>query len=171
MKPTFLSLFSGVGARVVVSAVRQTHGRDRHGAAYRGPRQARAAQPRDEDEVTTSEGSVTVDTSGTPPGGDGSTPIPPLQLRVEKVAFQHLVPYLVEAHYLHRRPSVPKVCFAVFYGWQCVGVMVYGQPVARLEDQETTLELNRFWLSDRCAKNSESRVLAVSSAAQVHAAH
>ena len=104
---------------------------------------------------------VTVATAGTPPVGDGSTPILPLQLRVEKMAFAHAVPYLTEHHYLKRRPSIPKLTFGVFYDWRCVGVLVFGQPVARLEDQETTLELNRFWLSDECAKNSESRLLGV----------
>lgn len=110
----------------------------------------------------TSGRSVTVDTVGSPPIRDGSTPIRPLQLRVEKIAFSHAVPYLIEHHYLHRRSTIPKITFGVFHGWQCVGVLVFGQPVARLEDQETTLELNRFWLSDDCGKNSESRLLAVS---------
>ncbi len=100
-------------------------------------------------------------TAGTPPVRDGLTPISPLQLRVEKISFSAAVPYLVEHHYLHRRSSIPKLTFGVFFGWQCVGVLVFGQPVARLEDQTTTLELNRFWLSDDCGKNSESRLLGV----------
>lgn len=111
--------------------------------------------------MTTSGSGERVITAGIPPVEDGSSPILPLQLRVEKMAFSHAVPYLVEHHYLHRRSSIPKLTFGVFHGWRCVGVLVFGQPVARLEDQETTLELNRFWLSDDCGKNSESRLLGV----------
>jgi hypothetical protein len=93
--------------------------------------------------------------------GGGAIPTSALQLRVEKVAFHHIAPYLIDLHYLGRRSSIPKVSYAVFFGWRCVGCLVYGQPVARLEDQRTTLELNRFWLADECPKNSESRLLGV----------
>ena len=36
---------------------------------------------------------------------------------------------------------------------------MWGRPVARMEDQEKTLELTRFWTADYTPKNTESYVL------------
>lgn len=41
-----------------------------------------------------------------------------------------------------------------------IGVLLYGRPAARLEEQERTLELRRMFLMDVTAKNAESRVIA-----------
>lgn len=70
--------------------------------------------------------------------------------------------WLRARHYLHRNPNRPSVrlVFGVFTEEQDrVGCLVWGRPVARLEDQVHTLELARMFLEDVCPRNSESYVL------------
>jgi len=52
-----------------------------------------------------------------------------------------------------------KYAFAIKYKEYVVGCAVFSRPVARLEDQEDTLELRRFVLLDECPRNSESYIL------------
>jgi len=111
----------------------------------------------------TSEGGVLVRTPVDQTEGDGSIPIPPLQLRVYPVAFTNIRHLIVGYHYLHRASTIPLACFGVLDSKTAllVGAVVFGAPVGgRGPANKGTLELNRFWLDDRCGKNSESRVLA-----------
>lgn len=107
-------------------------------------------------------GSVEAGTPGNLSGGNGSSPIPPLQLRVYPVAFANIRHLIVGYHYLKRAPAIPLLCFGVVdsVSGMLEGALVFGQPAARLEDNTgATLELRRFYLSGHCAPNSESRVL------------
>lgn len=62
-------------------------------------------------------------------------------------------------HYLHSTPAGDRLRIGVYYAGVLVGVMMFGRPVARCEDQVTTLELTRMVLLDSCPRNSESRSL------------
>ena len=70
--------------------------------------------------------------------------------------------YICENHYLEGRPE-PQTIYryvitgGLLYGW--VGGAMWGKPVARMEDQENTLELLRFWTVDWTPKNTESYAL------------
>ena len=61
-------------------------------------------------------------------------------------------------HYLHRAPPGDKFCLGIFNGMSLMGVMIFGRPVARNEDQVETLELTRMFIFDS-PKNSESRAI------------
>jgi len=61
-------------------------------------------------------------------------------------------------HYLRYAPAGCKFCLGIFCSSELMGVMIYGRPIARLEDQVKTLELTRMFLFDS-PKNSESRAL------------
>lgn len=105
---------------------------------------------------------VDSDTANSQLAEEGAAPISALQLILKQVTYGAIRRLILEEHYLHRKPAIPRVNFVVQYKEMVVGCLSFGQPVARLEDQKTTLELNRFWLSDQCMKNSESRCLAIS---------
>lgn len=86
----------------------------------------------------------------------------PLQLRLDvwrdKNGWRN---YVIKNHYLHTAPCTSKVTYAVRFGGNTVGVLVFRNPAARLEDQSKTLELGRMFLEDRLPKYSESRCLGV----------
>jgi len=63
-------------------------------------------------------------------------------------------------HYLGYAPRCMKFNLGVFVDSEIIGVMMFGHPIARLEDQEHTLELTRMFLFDS-PKNSESRALSL----------
>ncbi|MDD3813303.1 MAG: hypothetical protein PHZ02_01545 [Desulfocapsaceae bacterium] len=63
-------------------------------------------------------------------------------------------------HYLGYAPAMHKFSLGIFCGCELAGVMIFCHPVARLEDQENTLELSRMFLFDS-PKNSESRALSL----------
>lgn len=68
---------------------------------------------------------------------------------------------IVQAHhYLGYAPPGCKVCLGVYTENELIGVMIFGRPVARKEDQDNTLELTRMFLFDS-PKNSESRALSL----------
>jgi len=63
-------------------------------------------------------------------------------------------------HYLQYAPPGCKLSLAVYADTELIGVMIFGRPVARKEDQLNTLELTRMFLYDS-PKNSESRALSL----------
>ncbi len=82
-------------------------------------------------------------------------------LSVEPIPYRYARNFVTRYHYLHYAPPGAKVCLGVWYADRLVGVLLFGRPVARLEDQKYTLELTRMVLLDECPMNSESRVLAL----------
>jgi len=64
-------------------------------------------------------------------------------------------------HYLRSVPDAPaKHRYLITFGMKgIVGAAVWGKPVARMEDQENTVELLRFWTADSTPKNTESKAL------------
>ena len=64
-------------------------------------------------------------------------------------------------HYLHSVPDAPaKHRYLITFGLKgIVGAAVWGKPIARNEDQEKTIELLRFWTSNKTPKNTESKAL------------
>ena len=63
-------------------------------------------------------------------------------------------------HYLGYAPPGCKFCLGIYADSELVGVMIWGHPIARLEDQGNTLELTRMFLFDS-PKNSESKALSL----------
>ncbi len=61
-------------------------------------------------------------------------------------------------HYLGYAPPRHKFSLGIYVDDELVGVMIFGRPIARMEQQEGTLELTRMVLFDS-PKNSESRSL------------
>lgn len=53
-----------------------------------------------------------------------------------------------------------KCCLGVFVESEIIGVLIFGRPIARQEDQIHTLELTRMFLFDS-PKNSESKALSL----------
>jgi hypothetical protein len=72
------------------------------------------------------------------------------------------VDHIIERnHYLQSVPFVPtKHRYLITFGLKgVVGAAAWGKPVARMEDQEDTVELLRFWTADSTPKNTESKAL------------
>ena len=68
---------------------------------------------------------------------------------------------IIEAnHYLGYAPPGCKFCLGIYADNDLAGVMIFGRPIARMEDQEGSLELTRMFLYDS-PKNSESRALSL----------
>jgi len=63
-------------------------------------------------------------------------------------------------HYLGYAPKCMIINLGVYVETELIGVMMFGHPIARLEDQKNTLELTRMFLFDS-PKNSESRALSL----------
>jgi len=67
-----------------------------------------------------------------------------------------------EHHYLDTIPTAPAIYrYLITGGMQhgIIGAAMWGKPVARMEDQEDTLELLRFWTEDYTPANTESKAL------------
>lgn len=93
-----------------------------------------------------------------------SSPGPPpdaKSLEVRPVPYRVAKRFVERHHYLGYAPPGARACLDVWYGDLLVGVLMFGRPAARLEDQRRTLELTRMVLLDECSKNSESRALAL----------
>jgi len=104
------------------------------------------------------------------PGWDGqlylceTPPGPPPSARcleVRPVPYRVARAFVERHHYLGYAPPGARACLGVWYGDRLVGVLMFGRPSARLEDQEHTVELTRMVLLDECPRNSESRALAL----------
>jgi len=66
---------------------------------------------------------------------------------------------IAQHHYLDTVPSPPTIYRYLITGGMkhgIVGAAMWGKPLARMEDQENTLELLRFWTEDYTPKNTES---------------
>ena len=57
-------------------------------------------------------------------------------------------------------PCGCKFCLGIYADSELVGVMIFGHPIARMEEQDNTLELTRMFLFDS-PKNSESKALSL----------
>jgi len=105
-------------------------------------------------------------------GEDGSNPILPLQLqpkqlRLQVISHQTAKNIWLTKHYLKRDYSNPALEFGVFSPdlKEIVGAISFSARLGGsvLGGTPHIWEIRRMWLSDeRCAKNSESRVLAIS---------
>jgi hypothetical protein len=90
----------------------------------------------------------------------------PKQLLVELIPRSVARGIIVENHYLHRM-GIATHSFGVFGPQrELVGAITFGplasrEAAASLGQGTPTLELTRLWLSDRCARNSESRVIRI----------
>ncbi len=80
--------------------------------------------------------------------------------RVEKIPFRVARRFVTAHHYLSYAPPGCKFSLGVFSGRHLIGVMIFGRPVSRYEDDGSTLELTRMVLLDS-PKNSESRSLSL----------
>lgn len=80
---------------------------------------------------------------------------------VEKILYRTAKRFISQYHYLGYAPPGCRFALGVFVGRTLVGVMIFGRPVARLEDQDTTLELTRMALIPNTPKNSCSKALSL----------
>lgn len=62
-------------------------------------------------------------------------------------------------HYLQSSPAGAKYRFLLLHKLRREGAAMIGRPVARAEDDGDTLELTRFWTSEKTPKNTESWML------------
>ena len=85
-------------------------------------------------------------------------PVYGLPTHVRQISFSVARRIIEQNHYLGYAPCGCKFCLGVFCDAELMGVMIFGRPIARLEDQTNTLELTRMFLYDS-PKNSESRAL------------
>lgn len=85
----------------------------------------------------------------------------PSDVKVTEVRDESVDRFLKRKHYLESVPAGAKhrFKFSLPARIDFLGAAMWGRPVARLEDQENTLELTRFWTSDYTPKNTESYVL------------
>jgi len=77
-----------------------------------------------------------------------------------------IIPYKVariiitQNHYLGYAPCGCKFCLGVWCNYNLIGVMIWGHPIAKMEEQDNTLELTRMFLFDS-PKNNESKALSL----------
>jgi len=83
-----------------------------------------------------------------------------LPTHVRLIQYKEARRIIEQNHYLGYAPCGCKFCLGVYADSEIVGVMIWGHPVARMEEQENTLELTRMFLFDS-PKNSESRALSL----------
>lgn len=100
----------------------------------------------------------------------GSIPTSPLQLRLVEIKAQeasnlnerwHRV--LPKIHWSCIVRNTHRVCYAICFDGQPVGVAIWSSPVAqnRFADGKKMLELRRLALSDACPKNTATRVIGI----------
>ena len=82
----------------------------------------------------------------------------PNHVRLMKYKYARRI--IEQNHYLGYAPCGCKFCIGVYADSELVGVMIFGHPIARMEEQKNTLELTRMFLFDS-PKNSESRALSL----------
>ncbi len=79
---------------------------------------------------------------------------------VQLISYKSARRIIEQNHYLGYAPCGCKFCLGVYADTELVGVMMWGHPIARMEDQKNTLELTRMFLFDS-PKNSESKALSL----------
>lgn len=100
------------------------------------------------------------------PGEGGSIPALPLhsdpRLKVREVFAKEAMAMVVDKHYLHRRTGI-SYAYGLFFDGKMVGVCTFGCPPSRHlqmgacpTDPSLVIELNRLWVSDDMARNTES---------------
>ena len=105
-------------------------------------------------------------------GEGGSIPTAPLhilqpkELRLAKITRETARRIWNELHYLHRDFANPSLELGVFNATmsELVGAIAFSAPLggSRPGGNPSMWEIRRMWLSDeRCARNSESRVLSI----------
>jgi len=83
-----------------------------------------------------------------------------LPTKVFLISYKIARRIIEQNHYLRYAPPGCKFCLGVYANNELMGVMIWGHPIARLEEQDNTLELTRMFLFDS-PKNSESRALSL----------
>lgn len=95
--------------------------------------------------------------------GGGAIPTSALHLR--PIPWTVGRQFIRQHHYLHHAPPTGRIAFGIFDNGgalgRLIGVMLWGTPAARLEDQTSTMELRRMFILDCTERNAESRMLAV----------
>lgn len=79
---------------------------------------------------------------------------------VRPISYKQARRIIERNHYLGYAPCGCKFCLGIYVESELVGVMIWGHPIARMEEQDNTLELTRMFLFDS-PKNSESRALSL----------
>jgi hypothetical protein len=83
-----------------------------------------------------------------------------LPTHVRLIQYKQARRIIEQNHYLCYAPCGCKFCLGIYADSDFVGVMIWGHPIARMEEQVNTLELTRMFLFDS-PKNSESRALSL----------
>jgi hypothetical protein len=83
-----------------------------------------------------------------------------LPTHVRLIRYKDARRIIEQSHYLGYAPCGCKFCLGVYADSEFVGVMIWGHPIARMEEQDNTLELTRMFLFDS-PKNSESKALSL----------
>jgi len=83
-----------------------------------------------------------------------------LPTHVKLVSYKVTRRIIEQNHYLGYAPCGCKFCLGIYADSELVGVMIFGHPIARMEEQDNTLELTRMFLFDS-PKNSESKALSL----------
>ena len=89
-----------------------------------------------------------------------SVEINKLPTHARKISYKIARKIIEMNHYLGYAPCGCKFCLGVYADTDLIGVMIWGHPIARMEEQENTLELTRMFLFDS-PKNSESKALSL----------
>jgi len=80
--------------------------------------------------------------------------------QVKPIRYKDARRIIERHHYLGYAPCGCKFCLGIYCNNDLIGVMIWGHPVARMENQDNTLELTRMFLFNS-PKNSESRALSL----------
>ena len=83
-----------------------------------------------------------------------------LPTHTRKISYKDARRIIEQNHYLGYAPCGCKFCLGIYADSELIGVMIWGHPIARMEEQDNTLELTRMFLFDS-PKNSESRALSL----------
>lgn len=83
-----------------------------------------------------------------------------LPTHVRLISYKNARRIIEQNHYLGYAPCGCKFCLGIYANSELVGVMIWGHPIARMEEQENTLELTRMFLFDS-PKNSESKAISL----------
>ena len=70
---------------------------------------------------------------------------------------------LPKIHWSNITRNTHYVCYGIWNSQECIGVGIWSSPVAqnRFKDGKKMLELRRLALSNKCPKNSASRVISI----------
>lgn len=101
---------------------------------------------------------------------DGSIPISPLQFIIKEISaktacelnskWHSRLPYI---HWSNVVRNTHYVCYGAFFNGNCFAVGIWSSPVAqnRFKEGRKILELRRMAISDKCPKNTASRMIRI----------